>query len=61
MEIKHNTVTIDLETYKQMDEEIKSLRKQVQEKTIYRDVIPPIYGQIAMCLLIIFFVYTTFR
>jgi len=61
MEIKHNTVTIDLETYEAMKEEIKSLKKEVQQKTIYRDVLHPIYGQIVVVILLIVIVYDMFR
>jgi len=58
METKQDTVTISLETYKKMEAEIKSLRIQVQQKTIYKNILPPIYGQVMMCFIIIFFVYT---
>ena len=57
MEIKHDTVTIGLETYKEMEAEIKSLRIQVQQKTIYKNILPPIYGHVMMCFVIIFFFY----
>ncbi len=54
MNVKLNeTVTLSIETYEEMKAEIKSLRQQVQEKTIYKEVLPPIYGYVAMALLFI--------
>lgn len=53
MNVKLNeTVTLSIETYEEMKTEIKSLRQQIQEKTIYKDVLPPIYGYVAMAVVI---------
>jgi hypothetical protein len=60
MEIKQETVTISLDTYKEMERELKTLRKQVQQKTIYRDAIPPIYGYLAIMVLMWFHIWSDF-
>jgi len=52
MEIKQETVTLSLDTYKEMERELKTLRERVQQKTIYRDTIPPIYGYVAVMILL---------
>ena len=43
-------VTISLETYKEMQDEINLLTRQVQEKVIYRDIMSP-YSTLAIALL----------
>jgi hypothetical protein len=48
----NETVTLSIETYEEMKAEIKSLRQQVQEKTIYKEVLPPVYGYVAMAVVI---------
>ncbi len=50
----NETVTLSIETYEEMKAEIKSLRKQVEEKTIYKEVIPPVYGYVALALIVLF-------
>lgn len=57
MKNKQDTVTISLETYKQMEDEIKSLRVQVKRKTIYKNVIPPVYAYVIMVFVLIFLGY----
>jgi hypothetical protein len=47
---KQETVTLSLQTYEEMKEELKELKKLVQEKVIYRDVIPSVYGYVLMGL-----------
>lgn len=54
----NETVTLSIETYEEMKAEIKSLRQQVQEKTIYKEVLPPIYGYVAIALLFSLWFYT---
>ena len=60
MKIKQETVTLSLDTYKEMEQELKTLRKQVQQKTIYRDAIPPIYGYVAIIILMSFHMLSGF-
>lgn len=61
MEIKNETVTLSLDTYKEMEKEIETLREQVKQKTIYKEVLPPIYGYVAMFILFGLFVYLTWQ
>lgn len=49
MEI-NGTVTIPLQEYKDMENELSKLRKQVQEKTIYKYYMHPIYGNILLIM-----------
>lgn len=44
----NETVTLSIETYEEMKAEIRILRQQVQEKTIYKEVLHPIYGYVAI-------------
>lgn len=48
------TVTIRLETYEAMKTELKELREQVQEKTIERQVLHPVYGIVMVIVFIVF-------
>jgi hypothetical protein len=48
----NETVTLSIETYEEMKAEIKNLRQQVEEKTIYKEVLPPVYGYVAMAVVI---------
>lgn len=50
-----DTVTLSIEKYEEMKNEIETLRKQVQEKTIYKYIIPPVYGYVCMIALIILY------
>lgn len=59
MEIKNETVTLSLATYKEMEKEIETLRKQVKQKTIIKEVLPRIYGQVAMVVLFGLFMLMT--
>ena len=43
MESKKETVTLNLNTYKEMEKELQVLREQVKQKTIYKEVLPPVY------------------
>lgn len=52
------TVTLSVEDYEDLKEEIESLKKQVQEKTIYQDVIPPVYGWLGIILALISYTIT---
>ena len=61
MEIKQETVTLSLHTYKKMEQELKTLREQVQQKTIYRDPgLSPIYGYVAIIILMSFHMLSGF-
>jgi|TARA_B110000977_G_scaffold181695_1_gene242630 hypothetical protein len=61
MEIKQETVTLSLDTYKGMERELKTLRMQVQQKTIYRDPgLSPIYGCVAIIILMGFHMWSGF-
>jgi hypothetical protein len=51
------TVTIKLETYNEMKYELERLRKEVQEKTIIKKVLPPIYGYVAMAIFVAIFIW----
>ena len=53
----NETVTLSLENYEEMKAEIKSLRQQVQEKTIIKEVkvVPPIYGYLGMIIVVFLF------
>lgn len=51
--MENNTVTIDLEKYESMKNEIKNLRKQVKEKTIYKEYLPTVWGYVVLFMLVI--------
>ena len=55
----NETVTLSIETYEEMKVEIKSLRQQVKEKTIIKEVLPPIYGYVVLAILYVVFVWIT--
>ena len=56
----NETVTLSIETYEEMKVEIKNLRQQVKEKTIIKEVLPPIYGYAVLAILSgVFFVWIT--
>ena len=59
MEIKNETVTLSLETYEEMKKELKDLREQVKEKTIVKYYHHPIYGYVAMAILMGLFMWVT--
>ena len=48
-----NTVTISLDKYEEMKSELERLRKENQEKTIYKYAMHPIYG-----IVLIVFMFT---
>lgn len=49
-------ITLSLEEYKAMEEELKSLRRQVKQKTIYVKILPPIYGWLSIAILLFIWV-----
>ena len=52
MDININeTVTLSIQHYEEMKEELKTLRQQVQEKTVIKEAINPIYGFIGVLVL----------
>lgn len=55
----NETVTLSIETYENMKAKIKSLKEQVREKTIVKEVIPPIYGYVALVLVFGFYIWVT--
>jgi len=53
MNIKENeTVTLSLQTYKDMENELEILKKQVREKTIIKYYMHPIYGKIFFVIIL---------
>lgn len=52
------TVTIKLETYNEMKYELERLRKEVREKTIVKEVLPPIYGYLGMAIFVAIFIWS---
>lgn len=55
--MEKETVTISLETYESMKAELSLLRRQVQEKTIVKNVLPKPFGWalviLAYCMFIL--------
>jgi hypothetical protein len=51
--MSNETVTILLETYDNMKLEIESLKKQVEEKTIIKEVYPPIFDYFSIAIIIV--------
>lgn len=51
------TVTISLEEYEEMKNELQVLRTQVQRKTIVKYSPPPVIGWAVMAMVVIFGVY----
>lgn len=52
MEIKNETVTLSLQTYEDMKQEIKTLKEQVKEKTIVKNQLHPVYGYVMLFIMI---------
>lgn len=50
------TVTIKLSTYTDMQEELKTLRREVQKKTIIREV-PELKGNIILTILLVLLMF----
>lgn len=50
---KNETVTLSIETYEEMKEELKLLRQQVKKQTIIKEILPPVYGYVAGLIIII--------
>ena len=46
----NETVKLSIETYEEMKAEIKSLHQQVKEKTVIKEVSPPIYLYIGLVI-----------
>lgn len=55
--MEKETVTISLQTYESMKDEINLLRRQVQEKTIVKNVIPKPFGWALVILAYAAFVF----
>jgi hypothetical protein len=55
------TVTISIETYEQMKAEIKRLKIENEEKTIYKQYLPDwaLYPIVSFCFLAFFFMWAT--
>ena len=51
MEIKNETVTLSLQNYEDMKQEIKTLKEQVKEKTIVKYQLHPVYGYVRRFLM----------
>lgn len=54
------TVTLFLETYLNMKNEIKTLNEQVKEKTIVKYYLHPIYGYVILFALLTYLTVYTF-
>ncbi|MES2864096.1 MAG: hypothetical protein V4666_08260 [Bacteroidota bacterium] len=51
---KDGTVTISLEKFEAMKAEIKQLKIDNQQKTIYKEYLPEIYGKVILVIALIF-------
>jgi len=51
------TVTIPIEKFEAMKQEITRLRNQNQQKTIIKEIIPQVYGKVALVLAVAFLVF----
>ncbi len=51
MKSQTDTITMSLQKYEEMKQELKDLKIQVREKTIIKEVIPPIYGYVIAFIL----------
>jgi len=61
MEIKNETVTLSLQTYEDMKQEIKTLKEQVKEKTIVKYYNHPVYGYVALGIMFGLYIWFTLR
>jgi hypothetical protein len=61
MEIKNETVTLSLETYEEMKNELKDLREQAKQKTVIKYYHRSIYEQVALVILFGLFMWFTLK
>lgn len=54
------TITMSVAAYVELQEEIKTLKNEVKEKTIIKYVVHPIYGQLFAAGVVIWFLFSLF-